>query len=315
MKPFPELPYPYPPAYCYLIFEFGMYVLFILCLIDAVKRGTPYVAYLLGGFLFGLLLEYINVISNMHYVYGRFSVMLGTAPLDIPLCIGLGWGIIMYSGRLFSDSLKLPLLASAAVDTLFAISIDLSMDVVAYRLHMWHWDWSTTGLDPLTAQWFGVPWGNFFGWLMVVFFYASIFRQFQKVLFSDAQPTGYKIFMIPIFTVLVSQVFLYAMLKHIDPFLKDHFGITSLMRFTAFIIVLIIVVFAGWRKRKGFEKSSSILPWLVPLWCHVFFTAWLFLGGFHHENGWIVVAAILNALVSLGVHRWYFSQLTKPSAT
>jgi uncharacterized membrane protein len=108
-------------------------------------------------------------------------IMLGNAPLDIPLCIGLGWGAIMYTARLFTDCYQLPLWSVAALDTLLTISIDLSMDTVAYCLHMWHWNWTTSGLDPLTADWFGIPYGNF-GWLLVVFFYSSISRLLEKKL-------------------------------------------------------------------------------------------------------------------------------------
>jgi uncharacterized membrane protein len=144
------------------------------------KRGSSHVSYLFGGVLFGLLLEYVNVISNMGYVYGKFMIMFGTAPKDIPLCIGVGWGVIMYSARLLTDRLGLSLWASVALDAILAINIDLSMDTVAYRLHMWHWNWAGTGRDPLIADWFGVPFGNFFGWLLVVFFYSSFSRLLER---------------------------------------------------------------------------------------------------------------------------------------
>ncbi len=108
-----------------------------------VEKRTGHVAYLLGGFGFGLLLEYVNVVSNAGYRYGQFWLMLGPLPDNIPVCIGMGWGIIIYTSRLVSDNRGLPLTAAAAFDALLALSIDLSMDVVAYRLHMWHWDWGS----------------------------------------------------------------------------------------------------------------------------------------------------------------------------
>jgi hypothetical protein len=135
------MPYGEAPAYCFPIFEFSMYILFVLCLLHAIKQGIGYASYLIAGVLFGLLLEYINVISDMGYVYGKFIVMFGKPPQDIPLCIGIGWGIIIYTARLFTDTFKLPLWASACLDTLLALSIDISMDIVAYRLHMWTWNW------------------------------------------------------------------------------------------------------------------------------------------------------------------------------
>jgi hypothetical protein len=57
------------------------------------------------GVLFGLILEYVNVRANLGYTYGKFMLMFGTAPKDIPFCIGVGWGVIMYTARLLSDAL------------------------------------------------------------------------------------------------------------------------------------------------------------------------------------------------------------------
>lgn len=147
MPPVTPLPYGEAPAYCFPLTKICMYVLFILCLLSAVKQSIRHVSYLVAGVLFGLLLEYINVISNMGYAYGKFAVMIGRPPLDIPFCIGVGWGIIMYTVRLYTDTFRLPLWASACLDALLALSIDVSMDVAAYRLHMWTWNWSGTGLN------------------------------------------------------------------------------------------------------------------------------------------------------------------------
>lgn len=101
MPPY-TIPYGAVPVWCFPMFELSAYVLFALCLLHAIKQGRRHVAYLLGGVVFGLILEYIEVISGMGYTYGQFMVMFGKAPLNIPLCIGIGWGIIMYTARLFS---------------------------------------------------------------------------------------------------------------------------------------------------------------------------------------------------------------------
>jgi hypothetical protein len=107
MPSYPLMPYGTAPSWCFRVFEFSMYLLFSICLFYAVRKSRRDVIYLLGGLAFGLTLEYIEVISDMGYTYGRFMVMFGHAPHDIPLCIGIGWSIIMYSARQFSDSLGL----------------------------------------------------------------------------------------------------------------------------------------------------------------------------------------------------------------
>lgn len=302
MPPFSGIPYGPAPAICFPITEFCMYFLFILCMVHAVKHGVRHVSYLLGGLLFGLILEYVNVISNMGYTYGKFLVMFGRSPFDIPLCIGVGWSVIMYTARIFSDRLGLSLWPAVALDALLAISIDLSMDAVAYRLHMWNWDWKGTGLNPLTADWFGVPFGNFFGWLMVVFFYSSASRIFEKIFLKQKKVRALKLAFVPLLSVLLSQMFLYVMLVYVDHFLSMQFGVTALQRFIVFLIILITMALRGLRKIKPTGEAQPLIAWLVPLWFHLFFFTWLFLEGFYEENIWLVIAATVNMLIGVGIH-------------
>ena len=301
MPPFPGIPYTQAPYYCFPIAESSMYILFIFCFIHAAKQGVRHVSYLLGGLLFGLLLEYVNVLSDLGYTYGKFIVMFGRPALEIPLCIGIGWSIIMYTARLFADRFQLPLWSAAALDTLLAINIDLSMDAVAYRLHMWHWNWNGTGRNPLIADWFGVPFDNFFGWLMVVFFYSSISRLFEAFLLRK-KAKAVKFALVPLVSVLLSQVFLYVMIVYVDVFLEDNFGITPLHRFITFLIILIVVAGRGKRRKKAPQSTLSVITWLVPIWFHLFFFAWLFIGGFYRESVWLVIAATLNMLLGISLH-------------
>lgn len=314
MPSFPGMPYGAAPSICFPLTEFCMYFLFVFCMMHALKHGTRHVSYLLGGILFGLILEYINVISNLGYTYGKFMIMIGRAPYNIPLCIGVGWGVIMYTARLFSDRLGLPLWSAVALDALLAISIDLSMDAVAYRLHLWHWNWNGTGLNPLTADWFGVPFGNFFGWLMVVFFYSSASRIFERIFLNQQKPVRIKPALVPILSILLSQVFLYLMLVYVDHFLSTQFGITALHRFIAFLVVLIVITIRGLRKMKPLAQTQSFIVWLVPLWFHLYFFTWLFAGGFYKENVWLVFAATLNLVMGVGIHAGIFERKRSSSS-
>jgi len=302
MLPFPNMPYGPAPAYAFPLFEGLMYLLFVLCLIHAFKKGVNHISYLVGGLLFGLLLEYINVVTNMGYVYGKFTVMFGTAPKDIPLCIGVGWGIIMYTARLFTDSLGMNVWASVALDTLLAISIDLSMDTVAYRMHMWHWNWSDRNLNPLTSDWFGIPYGNFFGWICVVFFYSSSNRLLEKWWSGGSQLSRLRQGLIPLLSVVLSQIFLYITLVYIDGFLKDQFGVTSRHRFIFSLIAISIALAYGLRTRKPLLYLPPYHTWLVPAFTHVYFFVFLFVGGFYRENILMVFVPIVLATISVFIH-------------
>ena len=297
--PYQDMPYGWPPAICYPLTEICMYILFLLCFLHAWKKGVGDLAYFLGGFGFGLLLEYVNVKANAGYKYGQFWFMLGQAPDNIPVCIGTGWGVIIYTSRLISDSRGLPLWAAPAFDALLALSIDLSMDVVAYRLHMWHWNWETTQgpAFALTGQWFGIPYGNFFGWLCVVFFYSLFARSLEKVRSSSKCWKG----IIPLLSILISQAALWITLFPMSTWLKDNFGILSREKLIFLLLLFPILSVAGFRKRK---LALPAITWLVPAWFHLYFFSWLFIGGFATENTLMTACCVASLTLGIVVHWW-----------
>jgi len=142
----------------FLAFEAMIYLLFIVCFIHAWREGVAVVWRLFAGILFGILLEYVTIQQLQAYSYGRFLIMLG----DVPLPIGVAWGCIVYSASLFSEASNLPEWAKPVLDALFALNIDLSMDVIAIRLGFWSWS-----ID-IHSQFFGVPYANFWAWFWVV---------------------------------------------------------------------------------------------------------------------------------------------------
>lgn len=155
------MPNPY-----FLVFEGLQYALLLLCLRHAARQGPARVWQLLAGVLYGLLLEWATIQQLHAYSYGRFLLMLG----DVPVPIGVGWGVIVYSVRLFSDSTTLPEWARPVLDGLLALNMDLALDALAIRLGMWDW-----GMG-LRVQYFGVPYANFWAWFWVVFAFSTGLR-------------------------------------------------------------------------------------------------------------------------------------------
>jgi hypothetical protein len=143
--------------YC-VAFELILAVLFAMCLRHAARFGPARVWQLVAGVLFGLLLEWATIQQLHAYRYGHFLVMLG----DVPLMVGVGWGVIIYSVRLFSDVSSLPEWARPVLDGLLALNIDLAVDAVAIRLGLWDWG------HGFQWQYFGVPYANFWAWFWVV---------------------------------------------------------------------------------------------------------------------------------------------------
>jgi uncharacterized membrane protein len=153
------------PTPVFLLFELGVYMLAIGCLRHAWSRGGSYVAGLIAGMVYGVLLEYAAIQSYNAYVYGHFLIMLFGA---VPLCIGVSWGIIIYTAMESSDRFALPWYLRPILDALLALTIDLSMDAIAIRLGFWTWGEA--------GPWFGVPLGNFYAWFIVVFGFSLLLR-------------------------------------------------------------------------------------------------------------------------------------------
>lgn len=147
------------------------YSLLALSLHDARKRGWHVVWQLLAGVLFGVILEWATIQQLHAYQYGQFPIMIAD---EVPLAIGVGWGVIIYASRLYAEATSLPSWAKPVLAALLALNIDLSMDAIAIRLGMWDWG---QGLD---FQYFGVPWANFWAWFWVVLFFSAGIQWFAN---------------------------------------------------------------------------------------------------------------------------------------
>lgn len=130
------------------------------------QHGTTHVLRLVAGIVFGVSLELATIRQIHAYQYGQFLIMI----LDVPLCIGVAWSCILYSVMEFSDASSLPYFARPILDAFLALNIDLSLDAVAIRFGFWDW-----GMG-LRAQYFGVPWANFWAWFWVIFFFSLGYR-------------------------------------------------------------------------------------------------------------------------------------------
>ncbi len=147
----------------FILFELIVCILAVWGVAHAWQRGLHVVWQLVAGMIFGVLLEWATLKQLDAYEYGRFLIMLG----GVPIVIGVSWGLIIYSARLFVDATTLPQWVRPVLAALFALNIDLSMDAIAIRLGMWDWG---RGLE---QDYFGVPWGNFWGWFWVIFAFTT----------------------------------------------------------------------------------------------------------------------------------------------
>jgi len=159
------------PNFYFIVFEIIIYIQFALCLRHALKHETIRNLLKLGfGILFGVILELATIRQLNAYEYGHFLLMVW----DVPLCIGVAWGCIIYSVMEFSDASSLPYWFRPILDGLLALNIDLALDAVAIRFGFWDWG------QGLKLQYFGVPYANFWAWFWVIFSFSMGYRIFAR---------------------------------------------------------------------------------------------------------------------------------------
>jgi len=270
------------PSYYLISMEVIVVVLLIVCLKHAWRAGPEHVIRLAAGVLFGLILEFATIWQLSAYSYGTFLLMLS----NVPLAIGIGWGVIIYSAKLFSDATNLPETIRPLLDGLLALNIDLMMDAIAIRLGMWDW-----GLG-LQFQYFGVPYANFWAWFWVVVTFSASIR------WLTSHARGYWRWLAP-FGALV-------------------LGLTGVLCANTFIVYVVPRQF--YELTIGFPLASTLLVVLlhrpkftgrppappafwIPFGFHTYFLTAGLLSGTILDPPALLVVSITMFLISLYLHR------------
>lgn len=147
-------------------FECLLLVFLGICLTLAARTGPAAVLELVAAVAFGVAVEAVSIAQLHVYEYGRGLVMVGA----IPLAVGVGWGVLLFSFRRLTDATTLPEWARPACEGLLGVKLDLVMDPIAVRLGMWQWKIGEG------EEFFGVPWGNFWAWFWVIFWFSAFQR-------------------------------------------------------------------------------------------------------------------------------------------
>ncbi len=258
-----------------------MWGLFARCWRDARRNGTAAVWKLVAGVLFGLLLEAATLRQLHAYRYGHFAIMFG----DVPLAIGMGWGVVICSVSEIAETSGLPVLARPVLSGLLALNIDLSMDAIAIRLGMWDWG------KPLNSGFFGVPFGNFWAWFWVVFSFSSAVILLERSRLPGRRwlaPLGGII--LGVLGVLATNYFIvYVVPKQL--YKATVFGVIG----AALLLVLIS------RPRLDLERASPSAFW-TPFSFHVYFLAAGLISGAVFRPPWILAVSGSMFGLSLALH-------------
>lgn len=254
----------------HLFFELATYILFIICLRHAVRQGVrsrERMAILISGTFYGLLLETMTIYQLHSYKYGSFLIMFHG---EIPLTIGIGWGIILYSAIITADSLKLSFPAWVAIVGLFGLGIDATMDVMAVRTGMWNW-YVLNSFDGkfLTADqdWFGVTFGNYYAWFIVLTSAAFFMRLYKLNSVSNIF-----ILILKCIAAIGSSVVVLGVLDQIYVTYVNHTWWPILLEIISAVSVIIFSLFKKDGKLRDSSAFIGMPAFIVPLFFHFYFT-------------------------------------------
>lgn len=257
-----------PPSH--LIFELATYALFVICLKHSFirkERRNERIAILLGGSLYGLLLEILTIYQLQAYKYGEFLVNING---DIPLTIGISWGMILYSTIAIADTIPLSFPAWVAFVGLLGLGIDGTMDTVAIRIGMWNWyaidSFDGRYLSP-HQEWFGVCWGNYFAWFIVLSSAATFIRLFR----IDAAKSFGAVFIKCTGAIVLSSALLALLDQLYSMFVNDHWWPIAFIIITAGILIIRSIIINDGLPRDV-NALTGLPSFLIPGFYHIYFS-------------------------------------------
>lgn len=272
----------------FVIFELLTIGLFFACIWHAARQKKEKVIEIIFALVFGVFLEWMTIQQLEAYHYGEFFLMLDGAPI----CIGLGWAVIIYSGMEFVKQLQMPDYARPFLVGLLALNLDLAMDAIAIRLGFWHW------VIDLNQQWFGVPWGNFWAWFIVVVSYSGFLYWFRHKL--SQKPSRWLQWVYPLFAFLGATLIL-AITNYIFAYVFSETELVSALSMSLIILtgaVVLYVVKPKFKENAQFDKTI----FMVPLTFHLFFTFFGFAAGFYVDLPILAVIGLSMFAVGIGAH-------------
>lgn len=247
----------------YAMLDSTVAILFGLMLWHAARRGSRPVLELLTAALFGILLEWSDIMLFKTYSYSTgFYLNIG----PVPICIGLCWAMLIYSAMLYSDQLGLPAAVAPFADALWAIMLDLSFDAVAIRMGFWTWT------IPMSDGYFGVPAANFHAWLYVALGF-SVWTRWVRG--RRRGQIGLQLLSpLAAFALLLGGIYWLDAIKALlyPPSTRDQ---------GMLVFVLTVAVFAGiviaaiWRRGLAPRLGVDVIPTLTRWLMHGYFALWL----------------------------------------
>jgi uncharacterized membrane protein len=276
----------------FLVFEIFVLSLFLVACWQVLQRDAAHRLEFVLALLYALLFEELDMRFFKTYQYGEgYTLVLGHVPLAIPLA----WAIILSTSMQMSDCCTLSDSARACFDALLAVLLDLSVDAIAIRRGYWQWD------IPLQAGWFGVPAGNLYAWMFVVFFFSLLCRCVRRLSATHRTWLILELLVPPVaYLGLVLSLLAVGTVNAILQ-LDEQTRLGSVLA----VGVLFLGGLLHHRWRSGLQVQAPLSPLIagIRLGLHGFFLLELLTSGLFLTTPLLVVVALSVLLIELGIHR------------
>jgi hypothetical protein len=274
------------PPLSHLIFEAAVYVLFPICLWHAWRQGRAWVLLLVATAVYATVVEYMGLHpirpepkmsllacpACLDYQYGRFLVMLFG---ELPLCIVLGWSVIIYAALQTTQKLgAAPWWQRPFIAALLALTLDFLMDPVASAASEGLWSWDPGSITDV-YWWMKVPLTNFVGWYTIIvtlsFFTLLAWRRWppgQRSIWPDMAI----MFGVVVASLLANTAILLVYLRFIWEKVLEPWYLVALL-------LLAIVVFVAHARNFHRDNPLDTVVIAVPLFFLLYFLLTYFLDG------------------------------------
>jgi bisanhydrobacterioruberin hydratase len=106
-------------------------------------------------FLIGLMSEIIGVNTGILFGTYRYTDVLGSAIMKVPVIIAINWAFLIGGGIAISGKLFISKIGQVLFTVFIIVLFDFIMEPVAVKLH--YWDWSNNTIPLLNyVTWAGV---------------------------------------------------------------------------------------------------------------------------------------------------------------
>jgi uncharacterized membrane protein len=268
----------------FLAIEVGLIALYISCLIHILKKDKKMVPFFISSTFYVIIFENMNILLSYNHVGGyyynsnfRFFIF------HVPLFVVLAWPIIIYTSFKIASSFGLKRQSIPFAAALLVLLVDLAIDVIAIRLKYWFW----IGYS-FKEGYFGVPAGNFIGWLLVSFTWFYFEQKFNP------KRLWLKYSFLPIISYLTfSLVFIFISL--IESFLM-------LNKSAEFLILgCLLIVFLTQIKKCDERKSVEKTVYLLRLPFYIFGLFFLLKERMYEENILLLFLSIIFTAVEVAL--------------